>query len=253
MVLQERIMQRKQEKYGYYSSSRCINSHYSAEREQKKNCSYYSMFDISSCSVFTAQTARGATSESNLFAASDKPKTSSHPFYPKDTLTLLFCEGAEGMRGGESFQQLQRQFHWVRAAFHSLHCYSVYEIIWVWTWILWASGPGPSICRGGNVKDGQGPHQFFKRALFIKKQKQNWYLSSCCPVGFCCCYNVASVCCQLQHQHPPHTIKPQSPWWCTWHRYQHHKHIHKQTHTKQTKSHCVTWQLFFFFFLPLCV
>lgn len=131
MVLQEHTMQRKQEKYGYYSSSRCINSHYSAEREQKKNCSYYSMFDISSCSVFTAQTARRATSESNLFAASDKLKTSSHPFSPKDTLTLLFCEGAEGMRGGESFQQLQRHFHWVRAAFRSLHCYSVYEIIWV--------------------------------------------------------------------------------------------------------------------------
>lgn len=173
---------------------------------------------------------------------------SSHPFYPKDTLTLLFCEGAEGMRGEESFQQLQRQFHWARAAFHSLHCYSVYEIIWVWTWILWASGPGPSICRGGNVRDGQGPHQFFfKRALFIKKQKQNWYLSSCCPVRLFCCYNVASVCCQLQHQHPPHTIKPQSPWWCTWHRYQHHKHIHKQTQSQNKQNPTVSLDSLFVF------
>lgn len=88
---------------------------------------------------------------------------------------------------------------------------------------------------------------FFKRALFIKKQKQNWYLSSCCPVRLCCCYNVASVCCQLQHQHPPHTIKPQSPWWCTWHRYQHHKHIHKQTQSQNKQNPTVSLDSLFVF------
>lgn len=68
-----------------------------------------------------------ATTVCCLFTASYKPKTSSHPFSPKDTLLLR-----EGGRGGVQ-QQLQQQFHLARAAGHPQKCRSLstYEKIWV--------------------------------------------------------------------------------------------------------------------------
>lgn len=94
------------------------------ESKKKNHCGYYSMFDISyttaGCSDFTAQTACAATSVSNLFAASDKTKTSSHLFSPKDTLLLR-------EESGKSFQQLQQQLH--LAVVHSSAILSTHEII----------------------------------------------------------------------------------------------------------------------------
>lgn len=161
---------------------------------EKNHCSYYSTFDIlyttASCSVFTAQKACTATSVFNLFAASDKPKTSSHLFSPKDT--RLF----KGVGG--SFQQLQQQFHLAHAACRSQQCHSEYigdnldvNMDLVVQWIR-----GRTMWKPNCDDSEDGSERQRRKRKYFQVPCLTWRQTSAQrPGGFCCCH-VAPFCCQ---------------------------------------------------------
>lgn len=176
-----------------FPSSRCINSHHSVERQRKI---ITIMFDISyttaSCSVFTAQRACASNSVSNLFAASDKPKTSSHLLSLKDP--LLFSE-REGWSHSSSFSSslIGLSLHVI----YSSAILNTYGITWVWKCTLWISGSGAepceSNCEGNKGKQWRTLQRGnISKCLVWHKARR---LPSGCPLRFCCCH-VAPFCCQ---------------------------------------------------------